>query len=106
MEKILKTQPSKDKALVVGDIEVFEHGSFNSGEGEEDGWHFRTSLNVIDMLDFNDEASSFVIYAGTWELFEDVGYAGKSITRGPGRYGDIQAEGIANDSLSSFRQIA
>jgi hypothetical protein len=92
-------------SLVPGDIEVFQHDDFNTHDGDEDGWRFRTGLNVTHMLDFNDDASSVIVYSGTWELFEHIDFQGKSITLKPGYYGSLQAAGLCNDCLSSFRRV-
>ena len=89
-----------------GDIEVFQHDNFNSNPGDDDGWHFRTGLDVVYMGDdWNDEASSVIIYSGTWDLFPDTGFGGTPTRLGPGYYGSLQATGLGNDVLSSFRQV-
>ncbi len=56
-------------------------------------------------FNFNDEASSMIIRAGRWQLFEDAGFTGFSSIRGPGRYPTPQAMGIGNDKLSSVRRL-
>lgn len=51
---------------------------------------------------FNDSMSSFEIYAGQWQLCDDVNYGGRCDVVGPGRY-DIWDK--ANDRLSSLRPL-
>jgi hypothetical protein len=98
-------------SLVPGDIEVFEHDDFNTHDGDEDGWHFRTSLDIVNMGDFNDQASSVIIYTGFWEFYEHVEFnlkgtvEGYAVRLGPGYHGSLNSLGIINDTLSSFRRV-
>ena len=92
--------------LPPGDIEVFQHDNFNANGRDEGGWHFRTALDAVYLGDdWNDDASSVIIYSGIWELFVDTDFQGRSIRLGPGYHGSLHAAGLGNDVLSSFRQV-
>ena len=57
-------------------------------------------------INFNDQASSFVIKQGTWALFQDVNYRvlmGQPF--GPGQYPNVTQVGVKNDALSSLQCI-
>ena len=94
-----------------GDIEIFEHEDFNTHPGDGSGWSFRTALSVSDMGDYNDQASSVIIYSGIWEFCEHINFnlegdaPGYAIRLGPGYYGRFHAMGITRDTLSSFHQV-
>ncbi len=55
---------------------------------------------------FNDEASSMIITAGRWQIFEDEGFSGYSSIKGPGYYPTPEAMGIGDDKLSSARRLS
>lgn len=94
-----------------GDIEIFQHENFNARPGDESGWRFRTALSVSDLGEYNDQASSVIIYSGIWEFCEHVNFnldgdaPGYAIRLGPGYYASLDAMGITQDTLSSFHQV-
>jgi hypothetical protein len=93
--------------LTPGDIEVFQHDDFNTNGEDGEGWRFRTALDVGYIGDeWNDDASSVIIYSGIWDLYADAGFRGQSIRLGPGYHTSLDAAGLGNDVLSSFRQVS
>ncbi len=54
---------------------------------------------------WNNRTSSIVIRKGTWTIFEDSGYKGRSKVLGPGRYSTPEAFGLRNDSLTGIRRL-
>lgn len=53
---------------------------------------------------FNDQASSLFIRGGRWQLCTAVGFRGRCVTLGPGRYASLRAMGL-NNQISSLRRI-
>ena len=94
-----------------GDVEIFQHENFNTRPGDEFGWRFRTGLPVADMVEYNDQASSVIVYRGIWEFCEHADFnlegevRGYAIRLGPGYYASLHDMGIARDTLSSFHQV-
>lgn len=94
-----------------GDVEIFQHENFNTRSGDESGWRFRTALSVSDLGEYNDQASSVIIYSGIWEFCEHFNFnldgdvPGYAIRLGPGYYASLDAMGITQDTLSSFHQV-
>jgi hypothetical protein len=79
-------------------IELFEHSRF---EGRRVSFQGETrSLRAA--ADFNDRASSMVIYEGQWELCEHDNFGGQCVVYGPGRYDNL---GNMNNRISSLRRI-
>lgn len=79
-------------------IELFEHSRF---EGRRVAFQGETrSLRAA--ADFNDRASSMVIYEGQWELCEHDNFGGQCVVYGPGRYDNL---GNMNNRISSLRRI-
>ena len=53
---------------------------------------------------FNDRASSAIVYSGRWEACSDVYFGGDCVVLRPGRYPDLTQLGIG-DRISSIRQV-
>jgi hypothetical protein len=78
-------------------IELFEHARF---EGRRVS--FQGEARSLRGADFNDRASSLVIYDGQWQLCEHDNFGGQCVVYGPGRYDYL---GNMNDRISSLRRI-
>lgn len=78
-------------------IELFEHARF---EGRRVS--FQGEARSLRAVDFNDRASSMVIYEGQWQLCEHDNFGGQCAVYGPGRYDNL---GPMNDKPSSLRRI-
>ncbi|MYN08083.1 beta/gamma crystallin-related protein [Pseudoduganella aquatica] len=78
-------------------IELFEHARF---EGRRVS--FQGEMRSLRAADFNDRASSMVIYEGQWQLCEHDNFGGQCVVYGPGRYDNL---GPMNDKPSSLRRI-
>lgn len=87
-------------ALRIPEVIVYEDKNFG-------GWDYRTNLNVIYIGDrMNDQISSIVIVSGKWQFCKhrDFGAPYERIL-GPGYYSWVEAVGIENDQVSSFRCV-
>jgi hypothetical protein len=78
-------------------IELFENARF---EGRRVS--FQGEVRSLRAADFNDRASSMVIYEGQWQLCEHDNFGGQCVVYGPGRYDNL---GPMNDKPSSLRRI-
>ncbi|SFU68376.1 beta/gamma crystallin-related protein [Pseudoduganella namucuonensis] len=78
-------------------IELFEHARF---EGRRVA--FQGEARSMRGVDFNDRASSLVIYQGQWQLCEHDNFGGQCNVYGPGRYDNL---GNMNDRVSSLRRV-
>lgn len=78
-------------------LELFEHARF---EGRRVS--FQGEAHSMRGADFNDRASSLVIYEGQWQLCEHDNFGGRCVVYGPGRYDNL---GSMNDQVSSLRRI-
>lgn len=78
-------------------IEMFEHARF---EGRRVS--FQGEARSMRGTDFNDRASSMVIYEGQWQLCEHDNFGGRCVIYGPGRYDNL---GNMHDQVSSLRRI-
>ena len=60
----------------------------------------------LELTNFNNKASSFIITGGVWELYSEANFTGSMVTRGQGLY-PIQffLRPIVNNSLTSVRLI-
>ena len=79
-------------------IELFEHARF---EGRRVSFQGETR-SLRTAADFNDRASSMVIYEGQWQLCEHDNFGGQCVVYGPGRYDNL---GPMNDKPSSLRRV-
>lgn len=79
------------------DVEIFEHDDYQ-------GRKFTANADVIDLYpqNFNDIASSVIVYQGQWELCTDAGYTGRCVVYGPGQYPKLWG---LNDQFSSLRRV-
>jgi Beta/Gamma crystallin/Ricin-type beta-trefoil lectin domain len=59
----------------------------------------------LGALGFDNETSSLKIDSGSWILYRDRNFQGRSITLGPGDYPNLEALGFPNDRLSSIRLL-
>lgn len=71
--------------------------------------HFDGSQNSL-RSEFQDTVTSVIVEDGTWQLFEDANFQGRSVTVTPGdrnRYFDLSVNpgGIRNDSITSIRVV-
>lgn len=78
-------------------IELFEHDRF---EGRRVS--FQGDARSMRGVDFNDRASSLMIYQGQWQLCEHDNFGGQCNVYGPGRYDNL---GNMNDRVSSLRRV-
>ncbi|MBL8512055.1 MAG: beta/gamma crystallin family protein, partial [Betaproteobacteria bacterium] len=78
-------------------IEIFEHSDFNGRK-----FSARRSVNDLSEEDFNDIASSIIIYSGQWEVCVDAYFRGRCVVYGPGRYANLYG---LNDQISSLRRL-
>ena len=80
-----------------GDIELYSDADFG-------GSIYATRRDIANLgpTNFNDRASSAVVYAGQWELCTDGEYGGRCAVFGPGRYPNLG--GLAS-KISSLRRI-
>ncbi|MEZ4454090.1 MAG: beta/gamma crystallin-related protein [Nannocystaceae bacterium] len=81
-------------------IALFQHSHYRGRMvvlGEE--------ISNLKAIDFNDQVTSVVVVGGTWALFSDANYSGKTVKLSPGNYIDSAAVGLGNDVLSSLRPI-
>ena len=80
------------------EIVVYENSDFQAAE-------WRTNLGWRFVGDFwNDKISSFVVVRGVWQFYAGEDFGGcASREFGPGVYQWVEAFGIPNDSISSFR---
>ena len=78
-------------------IVLFEHDSYRGQR------RVFTSSN-LDLGNFNDKASSFIITGGIWQLYTHGWYRGSNVTHGQGLYQTANSlTPVANDSLSSVK---
>lgn len=63
---------------------------------------FQGEVRSLRAADFNDRASSMVIYEGQWQLCEHDNFGGQCNVYGPGRYDNL---GPWSDKASSLRRI-
>lgn len=78
-------------------IELFEHARFEGRRAS-----FQGETRSMRGADFNDRASSMVIFEGQWQLCEHDNFGGRCQVYGPGRYDNL---GNMNDQVSSLRRI-
>ena len=75
----------------------FLHEDFQGGSlGLDD------STPDLRQFDANDKASSLIVRRGHWQVCEDIGYRGRCVVFGPGRYPSMHPFGL-NDAISSAR---
>ena len=91
--------PPAAGTLHLPEVVLFEHRGFGGAER-------RTNFSYIWVGDWwNDKISSIVVVSGTWRFFEHRDYGGRSWDLGPGYYDWVEAVGIPNDLISSFKAI-
>jgi hypothetical protein len=78
-------------------IELFEHDDFQGRR-----FASRGMITDLERENFNDIASSIVVYEGRWELCTDADFGGRCVVYGPGRYPKLRG---LSDQLSSIRRI-
>lgn len=78
-------------------IELFEHDDFQGRRLASRG-----VITDLERENFNDTASSIVVYEGRWELCTDADFGGRCVVYGPGRYPKLSG---LSDQLSSIRRI-
>lgn len=79
------------------EIELFSEPAFA-------GNRFAARDDVGDLAprNFNDRASSIVVYSGQWEVCTDADFGGRCTVFGPGRYGEL---GGLSNRISSLRKV-
>lgn len=79
-------------------ITFYEHDDFR-------GRTFNTQRSVENFrsIGFNDRASSVVVEGGSWEVCDDIGYAGRCVVLQKGSYSSLAGTGL-NDRVSSARR--
>lgn len=79
------------------EVVLYEHRGYGGRE-------WRTNLSYVYVGDWwNDKVSSIIVVSGTWRFFEHRDYGGRHWDLGPGYYEWVEAVGIPNDLISSFR---
>ena len=86
--------------FIVPEVIVFSDINFNTEL-------LRTNLNVYYVGDeINDFISSIIIISGYWQFYKDFHYETPvGPVLGPGYYNWVEAVGIPNDSISSFKCV-
>lgn len=71
-----------------------------------DGQSFITQDDIRNLRreDFNDRASSAVVFRGRWAVCEDASFRGHCVVLRPGRYASLSDMGL-NNSISSVRRV-
>jgi uncharacterized protein YcfJ len=71
-----------------------------------DGRSFRTERQIgnLERVDFNDRASSAVVFGERWEVCEEARFQGRCVVLRPGRYPSLAAMGL-NNRVSSVRPV-
>ena len=88
----------------IPDCSVFEHENFNTNNGDEDGWSYRTSLRISYIGDdWNDQISSMFVHSGTWRFYEHADFVGEHFDLPPGYH---NVPGGWNDRVSSYEPIS
>ena len=84
--------------------EMHVYGDANLGG--QNGIFNQSLPNVLDI--WNDKITSAKVISGTWEVYEDTDYKGRSITLVPGDYANLAVSpgGIENDSITSVRVVS
>jgi hypothetical protein len=73
------------------------------------GESWRTNLDYSYVGDhWNDQISSIIVVSGQWQFYVDAGYQYPEPNHplGPNYYANVEAVGIKNDSISSFKCVA
>jgi uncharacterized protein YcfJ len=80
--------------------------TFYEREGFQ-GRSFTTEQQIgnFQRTDFNDRASSVVVFGDRWEVCEDAGFRGRCVVLRPGQYPSLAAMGL-NDRISSVRDVS
>ena len=65
----------------------------------------QTRASDLRQQNFNDRASSAVVYGGRWEVCSDIQFRGSCVVLRPGRYPELQSLGIG-DRISSTRPVS
>ena len=79
---------------------LFEHAGFRGRHQ-----HVFEPIADLDLVGFDDIASSMVVETGNWSVFSDTQFDGSFPAQpvfGPGVYPWVVAAGIANDAISSL----
>lgn len=73
---------------------------------EFDGQSIVTKENIRNLRheDFNDRASSAVVFRGRWAVCEEAAFRGHCVVLRPGRYASLSEMGL-NNSISSVRRV-
>jgi outer membrane lipoprotein SlyB len=76
---------------------------------EHDRFHGRTlqadkAVKNFERSNFNDTASSVVVFRDKWEVCENARFEGRCVVLRPGRYPSLSSMGL-NDRLSSVRKV-
>ena len=80
---------------------VFADSNFRGASGS-----FTQDLPNVGNF-WNDKITSAKVISGTWQMFADTNFNGRSVTLPPGEYPNlaISPGGINNDSISSVRIV-
>ena len=89
--------PAAPRPMPAGDIELYADADFAGGT-----YATRRDISNLGPTDFNDRASSAIVYAGQWEMCTDGEYGGRCAVFGPGRYPNL---GGLSEKISSLRRI-
>jgi Beta/Gamma crystallin len=81
-----------------GEVILFEHSDFRGRT-----LTLRGTAPNLDIINFNDRASSVRVLSGLWEMCTDAYFRGRCATFGPGDYVSL---GGQSNSYSSVRELA
>lgn len=103
--KLSRVRPrAQREGRTLPDCTVYEHENWNTNDGDEGGWSYRTSLRVSYIGDdWNDQISSIIVHSGTWRFYEDVNFGGDYIEFREG-YHNLPARW--NDRITSYEPIS
>ena len=98
--RMADVQSAPAGTIHLAEVVLFEHRGFGGAE-------WRTNLSYSYVGDFwNDKVSSIVVVCGIWQFFEHRDFGGRVWQLGPGYYDWVEAVGIPNDLISSFKAIS
>ena len=105
MNAMLKTALATAAIAISAQAAAAAGLTFYEREGFQ-GRSFTTEQQIgnFQRTEFNDRASSVVVFGDRWEVCEDAGFRGRCVVLRPGRYPSLAAMGL-NDRISSVRDI-
>ncbi len=82
------------------EVVIYEHRNFGGREWRTNlGWGYVGGS-------WNDRVSAIIVVSGKWRFHEHRDFQGRYWDLSPGYYEWVEAAGIPNDIISSFRAIS